>query len=64
MEVLPSRRRGGDSHTRWWLLGDLDKCHEASADKGLRAFEGGGNDFQGLVEEGTLEVALTQGRKD
>lgn len=64
MEVLPSRRRGGETHPRWWFLGDLDKCHEARAEKGLWEFEGEGNYFQGLVEEGPLELSLTKRRKD
>lgn len=36
MEVLPSRRRGGESDTRWWFLEDLDKCQVARADRAVR----------------------------
>lgn len=64
MEALPSRRRGGESHTRWWFLEDLDKCQVARADKGLLEFEWEEIYFQGLVEEGAFELALTKGSKD
>lgn len=32
--------------------------------KSCGEFEGEGNDCQGLVEEGALELSLTKGRKD
>lgn len=55
-----SRRRGEESHTRWWFLDDLDKCHVTRADKGLWEFEEGGNYFQGLVEEGAFEPEVEE----
>lgn len=64
MNKMLSRRRGEESHTRWWFLDDLDKCHVTRADKGLWEFEEEGNYFQGLVEEGAFEPALTNRSKE
>lgn len=64
MQALPSKRRRDESHTRWWFLEDLDKCHVARADKGLWEFKGGGDYFQSLLEEGAFELALTNRSKE
>ena len=64
MQALPSKRRREESHTRQWFLGDLDKCRVARADKGLWGFQGGGNYFQSLLEEGAFELALTNRSKE